>query len=303
MDRRPLSDAPEEPAFLLADAACDEVASYLAPLVAAMFSRAGSGESASLAEGFTRELVPDVPTGSKAKRKPAPGATAEELMEAALDAGIDLGIATLPEDVRDELDRAGAMRRARKAVRKGLFAKSLEALEEALRGQELLVEKGKLPSAAVLRDPDRLAEAFGLNSRQAQTIVNEVARMVKRGDRADSKKVKDHVRRRMKQAVAARAETVAQDLGREAIGAAQQAVFEQAVAQGLLRPKAVRQWVTRGDNKVCARCKAFSGKKAPLGKPFVSRTGEKAMRPAIHPNDRCTVRLVAAAQRRVRAAA
>lgn len=317
--RGPLSDVPEEQHFARADAHLDRIAPTLGKRLRAMHSTVGSGikpEAVALAIGYGsksalqlgldwtataatwREALapPTVPSErgvvTKAKPNPLAGEGSEaELIDAAVEAGIELGLNTLPPDIADEVDIEAAARRARVILRHGEFMRMLDALQESQRGMERLVERGVNPDLAVLRNPHRLVSMFGINSAQAERLARSAEQMVKDGVKESV--IESRVGRMAEDAITSRMETIAQTLGREAVGAGQQAVFEQAQEDEVLdEERYVREWVTRGDEAVCDRCYAFDGKRAGFDEDFESDEGEFAYRPEIHPRGRCSVRII-----------
>lgn len=228
-----------------------------------------------------------------AKAKRPKNATDAELIDQAVETGLDLALDTLPARVRDEVsdDELDAARRlTRQRLQRGMFRQSLAALKETQRGLIVLLEAGKSPTLPMLRDVERLASMFGLNGRQAQAIVNEAEAMAR--NKVKPAVIVRQMTRRVEQALEARAEMIAQTLGREAIATAQQALYEVLDRADLLGDRQVREWVTRHDERVCERCDAFDGERATLDDSFVSELGEIAFQPGIHPSCRCMVRLV-----------
>lgn len=320
----PMSDVPEEIHFARADARLDAVTPALGKRLREMHAAIGGGmnkNAIALAIGYgsksaiglsrdwtataavwretlAPETAPkDRAVVQKAKAAPVPDEAAE-MIDAAVEAGIELGLQTLPEDIADYVDVDAAARKARAILRRGQFARSLDALQESQRGLERLVTSGGDPKLAVLRNPDRLISMFGLNSQQADRIARVTAQMV--DDGVSVKLIERRVGRMAEEAIQSRMETIAQTLGREALGAGQQALYDQAREDGLLdEERYTREWVTRGDALVCDRCWDFDGARAGFDEDFESLSGEFAYRPEIHPRGRCSVRIVdLAAERR-----
>jgi SPP1 gp7 family putative phage head morphogenesis protein len=225
-------------------------------------------------------------------RKPKAGANEAELIDAALDAGIELGLQTLPANARKGVDVAAARRVARQRLLRGSFRANLNALEEAQRGLAVLVNASRDPALTILKDAERIAGSFGINARQAQTLVKETKALVEAGKRTDA--IKRAMAKRLRQALEARAEFLADALGREAINVSQQALYETAKKQGLLdEERQLREWVTRRDDRVCPICDGIDGQRAPIDEPFESDyDGGEYFAPPAHPRCRCAVRLV-----------
>ena len=313
--RRPLSLVAEEVHFLRADEACDAFCARMKRHVLARFASHGAAMRGPLfdlgvyygspsvvrvvtnarmgAEAWTNSLYPaDKPKAVQKARKVTPGATEAELIDAALDAGIELGLQTLPAKARKEVDVAAARKVARRRLMSGSFRANLNALEEAQRGLAVLLNASRDPALTVLKDSDRLAGAFGLNARQAQTIVRETQALVEAGKKTEA--IKRAMAKRVRQALEARAEFLAEALGREAIAVCQQAIYEQAQKQGLLdEDRQMREFVTRRDDRVCPICDGMDGQRATIDEPFESDyDGGEYFAPPVHPRCRCAVRLV-----------
>lgn len=233
----------------------------------------------------------DISTLMKARKSPA-NVSESELIEAALDAGMELGLQTLPAKARKAVDVAAARKVARKRLMQGAFRKNLAALEESQRGLAVLLNASRDPALTILKDADRLADAFGLNSRQAATLVRETRALVEAGK--ETAAIKRAMAKRVQQAIEARAELLADELGREAIGVTQSALFEQAKKQGLLEEERhLQEWVTRHDDAVCEICDELDGQRVEIGEPFESGiTGEQYDDAHAHPRCRCKKRIV-----------
>lgn len=315
MSRPNLSNAEEESIFQRMDDACDACAAGLKGHILRRFSEAGAGMDR---QAMTLALAYKSPTALRMAFKPrlaamqhsasltsgkvqkarAPKLTQDEaeFIEGALDAGLELGLEALPAKIRGKVDVEAARTLARKRLSRGVFRQNMAAFDEAMRGLDRLVAATTNPSIATLLDVERLGSMFGLNARQAETIIRETTRALEYGPK-NTKARLDAIRRamakRVRQALEARAEMLGQTLGQEAIATAQQALFDQARKQGLLdEEKHLKEWVTRRDNKVCPRCDAFDGKRVPVDEMFISDEGERAYQPGIHPRCRCRTRLV-----------
>lgn len=311
--RRPLSNAEEEPHFLAADDGRERFRDGMKAHVLSRFAAHGQELKGSVfdlgvyygspsvvrvvsdaragAVAWTGALYPEDLPAQKA-RKPTANVSEAELIEAALDAGMELGLQTLPARARKAVDVGAARKVARQRLRQGSFRKNLAALEESQRGLAVLLNASRDPALTVLKDSDRLAQAFGLNSRQAATIVRETRALVEAGKKTDA--IKRAMAKRVQQAIEARAELLADELGREAIGVTQTALWEQAKAQGLLEEERhLQEWVTRHDDAVCPICDELDGQRVEIGEPFESpTTGEQYDDAHAHPRCRCSKRIV-----------
>lgn len=313
--RRPLSNAAEEPAFLKADEACERCGQALKRAIRARFmahakalhrpslamALAYSAPTAirlavnaqTAAHQWATDLMSDERYSGKAGKVPE---TEAQIVEGAVDAGIELGLETLPAKIRDKVDVEAARRLTRKRLFAGMFRQNLAAYNEAVRGLEVLASASRSPAIATLLDVERLASMFGLNARQAATIVREAEALFNYGPKNTKKRI-EAIRRsmmdRVRLALEARAETLGQTIGREAISTAQQALFETAKRQGLLdEEKQKREWVTRHDERVCPICDSVDGVIADIDQEFEAEDGSTFFQPPAHPRCRCSIRLV-----------
>lgn len=315
MKRLPLSNAEEESVFQRMDDACDACAAGLKPHILARFAAAGQRmdrPSVALAFAYNSptalrvafkprmdalsQSVASIPPAVQKARAPKLTRSEAEFIDGALDEGLELGLEALPAKIRPRVDVEAARKVARRRLSRGIFRQNMAAFEESMRGLDRIVNAAQDPTLAVLRDVDRLGSMFGLNAKQAEIIVRETRELVGY-HRKPTQKQLDAVRRamarRIRQALEARAEMLGQTIAQEVIATAQQALFEQARKQGLLKDEVhLKEWVTRRDERVCPRCDAFDGKRVPVDEMFVSDDGEKAYQPGIHPRCRCRTRLV-----------
>ena len=240
------------------------------------------------------------PEGRAAPPEPELTTGEAAFIDGAVEDGIEFGLETLPAKIRDKVDVQAATALAKRRLANGVYRQNLAAFDESIRGIEAIVEASSDPPLAVLRDPELLARMFGLNARQAATIIRETSVLVENGKKLEA--VRRVMRKRIREALEARAEMIGKTLAQEAISTAQQAVFEASLHQGILKEgDYAREWENQEvepcfagieDEQVCPRCVAFHGKRAPLMEPFVSDAGESAWHPGIHPGCRCKVRLV-----------
>lgn len=323
--RPPLSNAEEESIFQRMDDACDACAHGLKAHILRRWEKAGAGlhqSTLALALAYGAPSAVNIaaknirPLASRAMKFTKPKAVAKAgtpkltdneaaAIEDALEAGIQFGLEALPANIRSRVDVEEATALARRRLSRGIFRQHLAEFDESLRGLERIVDASRDPALAVLKDPIQLSQMFGLNAQQAAIIVRETQSTIAylrkppiRGverplTKEDIETVRRVMRRRVRQAVEARAELQGQTLAQEAIATAQQALYDTAKRQGLLdADKHFKEWVTRRDEKVCPRCDAFDHKRVPVDEMFVSDTGEKAYQPGIHPRCRCRTRLV-----------
>lgn len=309
--RPPLSNAEEESIFQRMDDACDECAAGLKGHILRRWEEQGRGLDRTmlglaLVHGAPSAInvaaQPIRPAWSRAFRFSKPKAVAKavkklspseaDFIDGALEAGIEFGLEALPARIRGRVDVPAATALARRRLSRGVFRRNLAQFEDAMRGLERIVEASRNPALAVLKDVERLASMFGLNARQAATIVRETESLLKPPAK-DAESIRRVMARRIRQALEASAEMLGQSLAQEAISTAQQALFETARKQGLLNDEQhFKEWVTRRDEKVCPSCDAFDRKRVPIDEEFVSDLGETAYQPGIHPQCRCRTRLV-----------
>jgi len=200
----------------------------------------------------------------------------------------------VPESLGSQVDMDAARAKARNILRKGVFQKALNALENARLGLRKLVELGQPPSMEAFRKPVFLARSFGVTVVQAQRLRAEADALVAQRPPLLPKTIARRLYKRLELALDTQSELLANILGREAINAAQQALFRQAAEQELFdESRVLREWVARVElGGVCPRCRAFHRTRAMVNGWFESRLGETAARPGIHPHCRCGTRLV-----------
>ncbi len=313
--RRPLSDTPEEEAFLRADEACDKCAAAMKASILGRMQAAGAAlhrPSLAMALAYAapsairlafkpqehaHAWATEMLAAEQASQKAGPKVLSEsEIIDEAVDAGIELGLDTLPAKIRDKVDVGAAKKLARKRLLAGMFRQNVAAYEESLRGLEKLASASRLPSMATLVDIERLASMFGLTSRQAAAIVRGTEALFNYGPKntkARLESIRRAMVRQIQAALEARAEVLGQTIGREAISTGQQALFETAQRQGLLdEEKQKRQWVTRHDEKVCPICDSIDGVEADIDQSFEAEDGSILFQPPAHPRCRCSIRLV-----------
>ena len=324
-----LRHVPEEEIFLRYDSISDQIAGEFAKLIGKLFDKAKNGiseqrlaaaqslESPSLVKlaanwtqmeaEFRAILAPPIDESKpldevKAGRGPSvsnpfAGLDASGLMQRAIDAGIQLGVETLPtaEARAAGVDVNQARQLAYRTIDRNLIKQSLQALRESRDALAMLVEHPKHLMGTVgsdvrsVLDGRTLRELFGLDKRQAKTLVNELAGLA--ADRNLSRsELRKYVLRRYRQMLRARIDLLAKTLASEAINKGQAAAWAVARKNGTLKAGFVKEWVARV--LPCPRCLAFDGKRVPLDKPFVSDRGETATDPPLHFRCRCRARLV-----------
>lgn len=313
--RKRLSDTPEEEAFLRADEACDKCAAAMKASILGRMQAAGAAlhrPSLAMALAYAapsairlafkppehaHAWATEMLAAEQSSQKAGPKVLSEsEIIDEAVDAGIELGLDTLPAKIRGKVDVGAAKKLARKRLLAGMFRQNVAAYEESLRGLEKLASAARLPSMATLVDIERLASMFGLTSRQAAAIVRATEALFNYGPKntkARLESIRRAMVRQIQTALEARAEVLGQTIGREAISTGQQALFETAQRQGLLdEEKQKREWVTRHDEKVCPICDSVDGVVADIDQSFEAEDGSILFQPPAHPRCRCSIRLV-----------
>lgn len=312
----------EEPIFLRYDEIADEIAASFANLIARMFRLASDGLSEArlgaaqslgtsslvklaanwklLDAQFRGILAPPLKAaereGKAVKANPFAKLDPSGLLLEAVDAGIQMGVETLPTPEAREagVDLQGARKIAYQTLNRDLVKQSLASLDESREALAMLVEHPKHlmgQTGAAVRDAldgRTMKQLFGLDKRQARTLVRELGDLANQG--AGRRELRRYAIRRFKQMLKQRIDRIAGTLANEAMNAGQAAAWKQAKLEGVLKPGYVKEWIARV--LPCPRCLAFDGKRVPLDKPFVSDRGEVADKPEIHQNGRCRMRLV-----------
>lgn len=84
-----------------------------------------------------------------------------------------------------------------------------------------------------------------------------------------------------------RATTIARTEVLRATNAGQQAVWNDAQAEGLLPGDAQKTWIVTPDDRLCPRCAPLEGQTVPVTAPFATDAGP-VMQPPLHTSCRCT---------------
>ena len=150
--RRPLSDTPEEEAFLRADEACDKCAAAMKASILGRMQAAGAAlhrPSLAMALAYAapsairlafkpqehaHAWATEMLAAEQSAQKAGPKVLSEsEIIDEAVDAGIELGLDTLPAKIRDKVDVGAAKKLSLKRLLAGMFRQNVAAYEEALR--------------------------------------------------------------------------------------------------------------------------------------------------------------------------
>jgi hypothetical protein len=132
---------------------------------------------------------------------------------------------------------------------------------------------------------------IGLNSRQAQALMNYRAQLLAQGLNAD--RVAALVDRYSAKLLRDRAATIARTEMMKSANGGTRLAWLQAVERKLLSSDVERKWTVTPDDRLCPYCAAMQGQTQRLDKPFVSPLdGRSVLDPPLHPRCRCVHILV-----------
>lgn len=156
--------------------------------------------------------------------------------------------------------------------------------EESRQGVRALVRESLQGRADVHELARQLGSTIGLTEPQTVAVARFEQRLLDQGTRPGRAT-------RLSQAYADRllrhrAETVARTEVIRASNAGQQAVWEQAQADGRIPPDAERVWIVTPDDRLCPLCAPMEGMTV-----SVNATFGRVPYPPLHPNCRCTMGL------------
>ena len=103
-----------------------------------------------------------------------------------------------------------------------------------------------------------LKQHIGLTNKQSEALDNLRTRLEGQR-RLTSKQIDGRVTRFQKRLLKRRAENIARTETIRAVNEGQQAIWEQAMAEGLIPPTSRKQFVTAGDERVCPWCGSLDG--------------------------------------------
>lgn len=155
-------------------------------------------------------------------------------------------------------------------------------------GMRALVQRGYVegrPIGEVQSDVESVLFAdggYGLDRRSSEAIARRLARMA-RDENLTAKERAALLKKLQRQALARRADMIVRT---EMNALINETMLAQWRAAGVTH----KEWVARMDGKTCERCAAFDGIVVPIESSFVSRRGEVAFMPEIHPNGYCVMR-------------
>ena len=133
----------------------------------------------------------------------------------------------------------------------------------------------------------KIIRHIGLTERQSRAVENYRRRQLEAGvSRAEADKRAEAYAKRL---LRDRAETIARTETIMASAEGQREAWRQAVDQGLLdEAEMEREWIVTPDDRLCPRCLAMDGKRAPIGGAYDNGSGG----PPLHPRCRCAEGLV-----------
>lgn len=139
--------------------------------------------------------------------------------------------------------------------------------------------------------PQRLAPALpsyvGLTSKQIDMVSAFQQRLIAQG--MPPEQTGDRTEQFANALLKRRGETIARTEIMRASNEGQQALWNQAVENGMLDPDETRKrWLTAHDDRLCPECEALDGRTVPLDAEFLPGL----LHPPHHPNCRCTTVLV-----------
>jgi len=132
-----------------------------------------------------------------------------------------------------------------------------------------------------------IKQIVGLLPQHVLAVQNYRDQLIKSG--IDEASVDRLVAKKIKKLLNWRASNIGLTESHTAANEGMRKVNEDAVKRGVLDPKEYEQeWVVSGLKNVCDKCRAMSGKRAPIGGSFSNGSSG----PPIHPSDHCGVVLV-----------
>jgi len=160
------------------------------------------------------------------------------------------------------------------------------------RGIQRIITEGVESGLTVTQQASRIKEMLGLTPRQVTALDNFKSMLITEGRKPDQvKRMVDRYRNRL---LRQRATTIARTETINAVNAGQEEVWAQAMDQGLIDMEAKKRWVITPDDRLCPICRPIPKDNpggVPIGAPFKTSVGPR-MRPAAHPNCRCSLALV-----------
>jgi len=133
----------------------------------------------------------------------------------------------------------------------------------------------------------KIMQHIGLTERQSQAVENFRRRLIEDGvSKAEADRRAEAYAKRL---LRDRAETIARTETMMASNEGQREAWRQVVEEGLLdETEFEREWIVTPDDRLCDRCLAMDGKRAPINETYEGGTEG----PPLHPRCRCTEGLV-----------
>jgi SPP1 gp7 family putative phage head morphogenesis protein len=213
------------------------------------------------------------------------------------DAGFESAVNTLPRALRadsfvrvnlsrhalDRPDVAQAIARQDLSRIQGITAETDKAIREIIaRGLREGIHPRKLAG--------EIKQIVGLTARQAEAVAKYRVRLEKEGRKPDQ--VERMTTKFANRKLRGRAETIARTEVIRAQSEGRRLQWERQVSEGRLQGDEWEQeWLTARDERTCPICAPMHGQRTPIGGMFESGVGP-VLSPPVHPNCRCTVRLV-----------
>lgn len=132
-----------------------------------------------------------------------------------------------------------------------------------------------------------IADSIGLTTRQALSIGKQRSKLLFEGIPQNT--VEAIIQRRVDKTIRYRSQMIARTESLRAANFGQQAVWEQALDQGIIQNKeAYKVWVVTDDEHLCCNvCQPMRGKRARISEQFILSNGDSIDQPPAHPNCRC----------------
>lgn len=228
-------------------------------------------------------------------------------------AGAEAGADELPPSARLAISFDRTNQEAVRYLERSEMRLIREIDDETRRGVEGIVRLGFTDGLQVREQARRIRETVGLTARQSRAVYNfrgqlldqEIGAADRRLSASEKAQVRRHARvghltearierlvaRYRESLVNRRALNIARTETLRASNAGQQALWESALAQDLIREdEAQREWVATLDDRVRPEHRAAHGQKVGLKEPFVVG-GAEYMQPPAGVNCRCTTAL------------
>lgn len=157
-------------------------------------------------------------------------------------------------------------------------------IREAIRALVVEAQEKGIPSKVLAR---RIVNLIGLDPRRRAALARFEAMLIEDGISVSALEMR--VRRYSRALLRQRALTIAVTESAAAVGAGQQAIWNQALAKGLLRRDAMEKiWIATPDELTCLKCEALEAERVAVDGVF----SNGRQQPPAHPRCRCATGLV-----------